>query len=264
MNASHLFLCGVGRSGTTILRTSLGMHPDIYYNNRENNVVQDLLAVAKTNSAVASRKHAMVVEQDEYHRIFRDAISDLLWPDQDLRKRPIQMAAINPSGDQLDCLCEVFPGAHIIGLVRNGIEVVSSRMRYESFAQGKFESHCNVWNRCQGVFEWGQANPDRFRLIRHEWFYDSEQLGKKLDEVFDWLNIEVASQPAAGVLNRLQHPTGSETEILVDFAMLTEQEKAAYFQAKANRWQDWNEEQRDRFKADCGNLMNILGYQMPW
>lgn len=136
----YMFLCAVGRSGTTILRTSLGCHPDIYYNQRENNIVQDLLAVALNNCTQDSRKCSMVVEQSVHDRIFRDAICQLIWPDPALATKPVHMAAINPTGDQLDYLCHVFPTAKITCLVRNGIEVVSSRLRYRSFGSAQLSN----------------------------------------------------------------------------------------------------------------------------
>lgn len=264
MTPRYLFLCGVGRSGTTVLRTSLGLHPEIYYNDRENNIVQDLVAVAQANCTSDSRRYAMVVEQVEYDRIFREAISQLLWPDQQLRSRPIRMAAINPSGDQLDYLCQMFPDAKIIGLVRNGIEVISSRIRYNSFADHEFQSHCDVWNRCLGVSQWGQENPRHFRQIRQEWFYDSTQLNKRLSDVFDWLGVSRSPLPASNILERLHHPTDSMAENLDDFAKMSEHEKKAYFQSRSNRWSEWTESQRSLFTSSCSELMDLLGYDLPW
>lgn len=261
MKPNQLFLCAVGRSGTTILRTSLGLHPDIYYNNRENNVVQDLISVAQLNCTSDSRRFAMVVTQPEYDVVFRTAISDLIWPDHELRQRTTRMAAINPNGDQLDYLRQVFPAAKILCLVRNGIEVISSRMRYPSFAKADFATHCEVWNRSQSVFEWGQANADAFQLIRHDWFYDPQLLSDSLNKLFDGLGISASELPATNILDRLQHPTDSQQ---VDFGAMTAQEKSAYFQSKSDRWKDWTDEQRDTFKTKCGTFMQQLGYVIPW
>lgn len=264
MSNNHLFLCAVGRSGTTILRTSLGLHPQIYYNNRENNVVQDLLSVAEANCTLQSRQYAMVVEQPRYDEIFRKTIADLIWPDHQLRQRTTHMAAINPTGDQLDYLCQLFPEAKILCLVRNGIEVVASRMRYASFSANEFSSHCNVWVRSQSVFKWGQANPERFQLIRHEWFYDSDQITQGLHRLYDCLGIPPFPGVADNILGKLRHPTEVDADSSVDFGRLNSEEKVAYFQAKGDRWRDWNDSQKQIFESICSDFMDELGYSMPW
>ncbi len=277
--ALHLFLCAVGRSGTTVFRTSLGRHPDIYYNDRENNIVMDLQAVAQTNCTVGSRKYAMVVDQARYNSIFRTAITDLIWPDAGLRNRPVQIAAINPIGDQLDYLCEVFPLARIVCLVRNGIEVVSSRMRYESFAGNEFESHCDVWNRSRSVIDWGATNEERFRLFRHEWLYSEPQIRAQLDELYSWLGIMQSDLPADNILSRLHHPTGGLSDssssgnntadpepasAKIDLPCLGDTERTAYFKSKSLRWMDWTPAQRATFESSCGSFMCELGYSIPW
>ena len=190
----YLFLCGVGRSGTTVFRTALGRHPEIYYNGKENNAVHEILNVAQRNCTMESRKFAMQVDQDRYDEIFRNTIEALTWPDEQRRLLPARLAAINPAGEQLDYLRQVFSGSKIICLVRNGIEVVSSRMAFASFAKGSFESHCNVWNRSQPVIVWGQNHSDHFRLIRQEWFYDREILKDRLDDVFQWAGLSLSDQ----------------------------------------------------------------------
>ncbi len=260
----HLFLCAVGRSGTTIFRTSLGLHPDIYYNNRENNVVQDILEVAEKNCKQQSRQYSMVVEQKEYDAVFRSAITQLIWPDRALAARPIRFAAINPAGDQMDYLCQVFPDAKIVCLVRNGIEVVSSRIRYRSFADHEFENHCQVWKRSQPIAQWGEQNPDRFRLFRHEWFYDEFTIRAKLSALSSWMGIRLADEPADNILNCLRHPTQEKETNSPDFEQLSAEEKANYFQEKSERWKSWTEEQRSMFQELCGGFMSELEYEIPW
>ena len=104
----HLFLCGVGRSGTTILRRSLGLHQEIYYEGKENNLIQDVLTVARDNCTLASRKFAMTVDQATYDAAFRRLVQDLVWPDPQGREKPVWMAAINPTEDLMDYLCREF------------------------------------------------------------------------------------------------------------------------------------------------------------
>ena len=50
-----IVISGVGRSGTTALRESLGLHPDVHSTGRENNIIYDVAdtALAAIDSAVA-------------------------------------------------------------------------------------------------------------------------------------------------------------------------------------------------------------------
>ncbi len=260
-----LFLTGVGRSGTTVLRTGLGQHPDIYYNGKENNIVQDLLKVAYHNCTLTSRKFAMVVSQKEYDHIFRDALKALLWPDAVLKTRPCKMAAINFEGNQLDYLGAVFPGCKVLCLVRNGIEVISSRMRHPSFASQSFETHCEVWNRSLGVIRWGASQPDRFRLVRHEWFYQTDLFQPELKALYQWAGISYSELPFNHIAGTLRHPTPSGQTIASDaFIHSSDTEKTHYFLSKRQRWSDWNPQQRQQFETICGEQMQTLDYVIPW
>lgn len=54
-----LLISGVGRSGTSALRFSLGVHRDVQYTGTENNIIHDVMTVALRNCTMASRKTAM-------------------------------------------------------------------------------------------------------------------------------------------------------------------------------------------------------------
>ena len=261
----YLFLCAVGRSGTTVFRTALGQHPEIYYNGKENNAVHDILHVAQRNCSMKSRKFAMQVDQDRYDQIFRQTIEALTWPDEKKNSLPARLAAINPEGEQLDYLRQVFPGSKIICLVRNGIEVVSSRMAFESFAKDSFQSHCDVWNKSRSVIKWGRNHPDHFRLFRQEWFYQKDILKERLHETFQWAELSPSDLPLNHITETLRHPTGGTASIaLNEFASTSEDEKKQYFLSKRDRWSNWSEDQRQMFFGKCGGFMEQLKYEIPW
>ncbi len=262
---TFLFLCGVGQSGTTVLRNGLGVHNQIYYNGFENNLVQDIANVALKNCSLKSRKNAMVVNQSQYDAAFRDLLRSLIWPDVKQSQRPVHMAAINPTPDQLNYLLKLFPNSKYIGLVRNGIEVVSSRMEFRSFAENDFATHCDTWNRSAQVVRWGRKNSDDFKLIRHEWLYAPVKLKQWMQELTDWLAIEPSALPASKILETLQHPTSAVSSIdRQKFSKSTIEDKRNYFLSKRNRWRKWSPQQLAQFQDRCGPAMQTLNYNLPW
>lgn len=256
----RLFVCGVGRSGTTVFRRALGRHPEIYYNGFENNLVQDVVQVARSNWETPSRRHAMVVSPWQYLETFRQLIDDLIWPETESRHRPIWMAAINPVGDQMDFLHQLYPAARFVGLVRNGVQVVGSRMKYESFADHEFENHCRVWMRTQSVQDWGRENPSLFRQFRHEWFYDSQRIQQALAELWQWLAISECEAVWQAFEEPLIHPTG-ETEPAR--GQKASDSRTELFRRKSESWRQWSQQQQRQFTAICGDLMRQLQYPIP-
>ncbi len=257
-----VFQAAVGRSGSTILRHSIGLHPDIYYNGRENNLIQDVASVAHLNCTRASRVYAMKVDQSTYDEKFRNLICDLTWPDQVLATaKPVHFAAINPTAENLDYLCQVFPNMKVVCLVRNGLEVVCSREKYESFSGDEFEIQCRAWIRYEGMLDWGERNPSRFFLFRHEWTYDAVLIAQKLDEMFRWVGIAASEAVLANIRDVIEYMPTTKTPKA--FSKMTSQEKCDYFRATANRFHGWDETQRKRFVEICGGLMQRLGYEIP-
>lgn len=260
-----LFLTGVGRSGTTALRRSLGLHEQVYYNGLENNSVQDVIEVAMRNCTLPTRRKCMAVEQREYNRLFRDLIRKLIWSDSDRSGRPVYMAAINPEANQLDYMRQVFPGCKFVSLVRNGIEVVSSRMKYPSFASASFSTHCKVWNRSAEVHRWATQHPEDCLLLRHEWFYQPQRLNQWMCKLSQMLTIDYSPLPEKQILESLQHPTTSAMPMgQEDFAASTVGDKQRYFHSKRERWRSWTAQQRQRFTDLCAHPMRRLGYELPW
>ena len=260
-----LFLSGVGRSGTTALRRSLGLHEQVYYNGLENNAVQDLIEVAMRNCTLPTRKRCMAIGQREYNLLFRNLIHKLIWPEDERSDRPVYMAAINPQANQLDYMRQVFPGCKFVSLVRNGIEVVSSRMKYPSFAAASFSAHCQVWNRSAEVHRWASCNPEDCLILRHEWFYQPQRMNQWMLKLSNMLGIEYSPLPEQAILQSLQHPTSSRMPMgPADFANSTIQDKKRYFQSKRERWRSWTNQQRQRFTDLCAAPMRQLGYELPW
>ena len=122
--------------------------------------MQDVLDVASHNFHSPSRSCAIVVDQEEYFAAFRELLWRIIWPDPEKRQRRTWLAAINPNPETLEFLQTIFPDAKVIGLIRDGVDMILSRQNYKSFKQNTFESHCQTWIRTQPVIAWGERNAD--------------------------------------------------------------------------------------------------------
>lgn len=244
------------------MRRSIGLHPAVYYNGKENNLIQDIAEVAKRNCTLASRVVAMDVDQPTYDAAFRQLICSLIWPDESLAQRPVHFAAINPTESNLDYLIQMFPNSKVIVLVRNGIEVVCSRTKFDSFANLGFRSHCETWLRSAAMLDWGQRNQDRFFLFRHEWCYDPELIELKINEMLQWAGLPSNSAVVDNIRN--VNDCMPTTQAPREFTEMNDLEKRDYFRAKGERWRKWTEEERSDFIKICGGLMKRLGYSIPF
>jgi hypothetical protein len=233
-----VLLSGVGRSGTTALREALGRHPLVHSTGSENNIIYDVIDAARRNCVSQSRRHAMRVDEPTYNGLFRELILKLLWPEPrgTPPQRLLAFSALTPC--RADYLCRVFPGARIVYLVRDGIEVVASRMLYPSFSQLPFEWQCEVWAESADIVEWAGGR-DNLTVLRHEHLHGDQALAA----LWPFLGLD----PEPGCLDHLRgirhHPT---------------------LPHRGDRWRDWTEQQRDVFVEICGNAMRCFDYAIPW
>ncbi|MFN7137972.1 MAG: sulfotransferase [Limisphaerales bacterium] len=268
MSAPKYFLfCGVGRSGTTALRKALGLHPEIYYNGMENNIVQDVVACALRNCTMSSRKESMVVSQEQYDSHFRRLLTDILWPEEEKREGKTLLCSYNPGADIADYMVQLFGSCKILYIVRNGIEVVASRQRFSSFAHNAFPDQCDVWLRSKGMLDWGRQHPEVFKEFRYEWLNDETQIHARLSDVFQWFGLTQTDICANHVLSNRYHPTLDPNDTKVVNAEYAGQDSSVRQKMSAerqDRWKCWTPEERQIFEQKCGAFMQELGYPLPW
>ena len=251
-----LVLSGVGRSGTTALRMSLGVHPEIVYNRSENNILMDLLETGLHNCTYFSRKTSMQMGQERYDKAFRNMILNVLYPRPrfsfSMPKRWMALSDINPR--LAGYLRQLFPEVRVVYIVRNGIEVVSSRMSFEGFKDRPIEWQCDVWAKSAEMAAWGQQQ-DNFFLIRHETLLNRETALHVFSSLWDWLGLKDEPVCVEALWSNSYHPTtfsGEDTRSSIDLCH------------RDQRWKYWTGEQRQAFEVRCGAAMEFFGYEMPW
>jgi hypothetical protein len=248
------FSPGVGRSGTTALRLSLGLHPKIV-TTWPRTTSSDLLATGLRNCTYPSRKASMQMSQRKYDKTFRNTL--LRSFSAPALFSPLPKAWMAHSDITLPLagyLRQLFPALRIVYIVRNGIEVVSSRMLFEGFKDRPFEWQCEVWAKAAEMIRWG-ATQDHFFLIRHEELLSQNTSSRVLDNLWSFLGLKPEQRCADALRNQWYHPTKSPLEAA---------EVADNPQTRAQRWRFWNEAERQCFIDHCAEAMTFLGYDLPW
>jgi len=250
-----ILLSGIGRSGTTAARRALTCHPLLDSTGQENNIIYDLLETSRRNRTMPPRRYAMRVPEERYLKLFTSLILDLLWPAPRGDRPAALLAFSNLTPDRADELKILFPDSRIVYIVRNGIEVISSRLLFETFGHMTFEDHCRVWRNAEAMARWGAPRADFF-LIRHEELLDEGSAGAVFDALWPFLELARCPDCLASLIgDRRAHPTVHPDESCADSADLTK---------RRERWKYWSRGQRDHFEAECGQAMRAFGYGIPW
>ncbi|MDE0839941.1 MAG: sulfotransferase, partial [Kiritimatiellae bacterium] len=179
---------------------------------------------------------------------------NLLWPEPKRgRARPNALVATSDMGaDRVEFLCQMFPECRIPYIVRNGIEVLASRMENKNFKDVPFEAHCHIWVRSYGMALWG-ANREEFVVVRHEALVDNPD--KTVAEALSSCGLSYHADCVNAVAGTRFHPTAAAGESA---------EAGADLKQRHQRWEGWSEAQRTTFSTICGEAMDYFGYPMPW
>lgn len=247
---------GIGRSGTTALRNAIETHPAIAGTGRENNVVHDVLEAARFNCSSPSRAYAMRTTAAEYDGAFRRLVLELLWPESAAQRSKKPSPALLHcftalTVERLGYLRRLFPGVRVVHIVRNGIEVVASRIRFEGFRHHSFEGQCRVWAGNAELWRESGASEDAL-VVRHEEL--RAEPAATMGRVFGFLGLVTHAGATDLLTGKVFHPTPDEPAE----AELTSLEQ------RATRWTGWTEEERATFSEICGGAMREMGYEIPW
>lgn len=255
-NVPLLLVTGQGRSGTTVLTKAIAEHPDIYSNRVESNVMKDVLLAGRSSSTVPSRVRQMVLSREEHDLVFRRMLLSLLfpadgWQAQNLPGSLSTFSAMNPEAAEF--ALTVFPGLHFANIVRNGVEVVASRMVHRVLGQHSFHEHCLAWAAAAEMVRWGQSRDD-FTLIRHEALLEQESCRSTFAQLFERCRLPDSPASSDYVSGNRFNQTSYESEGGSDQDRLT---------TRQQRWNHWTADQRKQFVDLCGEGMEFFGYSLP-
>lgn len=129
IKGNPIFVGGVPRSGTTLLRVILDTHPNIFCGT-ELRVVQVLAQLWRNawESAADPLRESYGVDAEDFRAIFRDLILSFLKPAWEKSGKP-RLAEKTPSNFLAFAeLRALFPDSPLIHIIRDGRDVVTSRI----------------------------------------------------------------------------------------------------------------------------------------
>ena len=258
-----ILVSGQARSGTTILTRAIGAHPQILSNNRENVWLRDLMAVVVDTLEDTSRVRQLSVESEEFLQAFRMTALKMLFPGS-LTEGATGIKALSTFSslreDMFPALPRFLPNFRLLNIVRNGIEVVASRLKHTHISKaGDFRTHCVAWAHSIDIVHWfGQRRElkDRFFLVRHEQLLNPESCQELFGRVQQRFGLDRSDTCDLFVRDNFVSRNDRDEE-------QSPQTKQGA-ESRSSLWQDWTVEQRNEFEEVCGSAMDELGYGIPW
>lgn len=251
-----ILITGIGRSGTTVVTKSIQQHPEVYSNGVESNAISDFMSAALKNCTLESRKRQLVVTQETYEKEVQDFLLRIRFPvDQSPAKTPKALSTFTAmTSDVAEFANSVFGKVVWVCIIRNGIEVVSSRMAHRNFGKQSFRENCLTWNRAGDMFGWANTHENAV-VLRHEELHQPVLADQKLARLFGKAGIE-NNPKCLDYFSRVKRNSTSVEK---------ESEKVQQdLTLRHERWKFWTDEERETFKEVCGSQMELMGYPIPF
>ncbi len=163
IRGSPIFVGGVPRSGTTLLRVILDTHPRVFCGT-ELRVIQSLAHLWRNawESAARPLKEGYGIEAEDFRRIFRDLILSFLNPAWERSGKP-RLAEKTPSNFlAFTELRLLFPESPLIHIIRDGRDVVTSRVERDLDAEPDTDPVAIASLRAR---MWADAMAQRARMV---------------------------------------------------------------------------------------------------
>ena len=220
--------------------------------------MNDVLHAGFRSSTIQSRIRQMVLPRADHDRVFKRMLYELLfpthaWDEQHNGTLPAALSTfsgMNP--ESAEFAVQSLSGIHFANIVRNGIEVVASRMAHRVMKQHPFEDQCKAWACGQAMAQWGEGRED-FTLIRHEELLEEWTCRKTFENLFQRCGLAHDESAANYILNTKRNQTSYQQE----------SDQQTDLSDRQQRWNFWTDQQKQTFRDLCGETMDFFGYSIP-
>jgi hypothetical protein len=269
-----IFIEGASRSGTSVLLQAIGKHRHILSTTGEAPLLtsiggivhlfeyENLIVRKYYNESLKFEKKYLY---DRMRGLSFEIACGSYWGAKFLVKKLIEnpnrfaqkkrwAAKTFPNEKVAKGLLHLFPQAKFVHIVRNGLEVVGSLMRFRGFRDRSFDENCRRWknNICEQQY---LKSLDAAITVKHEDLVGEPQTF--FSRIFHFLgepdDRDVSKFVSRTIVHPLDQPTQT-TSIGVKQEFLSR--KPAYLK--------WTQEERKTFKDVCSEAMDVAGYDMPF
>jgi|GEM_PF-1378280 len=266
-----IFIVGCGRSGTSVLLQSLGAHRNILSLPGEAPFLTSIGGAACLfNGPESEYYNASLKVKPSYLRtqlsqlgletsggqslaikhVIKKITSQKTWRFSSIRH---WAAKTFPDEAVAEGLLSVYPNGKYLYIVRNGLEVVNSMMKFHGFKDNDFKDHCLTWSRAAKAFNYLSSSDSSF-LIRHEHLVENPK--QVFSELFNFLGLPYDRSCAAYAESTLVHPLDGprqEAPNILD-----------KLKSRSSPYHDWTSSQQEIFCTLCSDEMKALGYPIPY
>jgi hypothetical protein len=264
---SPVFIIGQYRSGTTIIKNSIGSHKSVYLNAFESPALNDLGKVAYKYKNLDFYRTSTLIGEKRFKRkirllMFESYIGDLYSLRKELGKlRRFNfsifnckkwVASVSPTEKQYLGLIYIYPALKSIYIYRNGIEQVNSCMNHASFNHDSFQNHCIYWVNYINKFKYLEGFENNLLIRQTELLEKPEFTFRR---IMEFLNLDFDNSCVEFCKNNVIHPLGEHS--------LKDTNAKQYFNQRGSAWYKWSSLQKKKFRAICGEKMKEYGFEIP-
>lgn len=267
-----LIVIGVGRSGTTPLRTAIHQHSGVLIASGHCPMIPWFGKAAYQYSAGSSSSYYQrytALASDELKARLRDICLDCVWNDEELFKVTNTKTSSNasrldyagirrwgtracPDQQAAAGLSWLFPGTAFVHIVRNGIEVVHSMSKYKAYRHLDFGKRCLLWadriSREHFLSSLAECFPIRFEDML-------ERPEAVMAALQTFLDLPHEDAPARFLAQNLVHPLSGPTVRANPLSVHRQRQPAFAL---------WSADELNIFRSTCGHAMALLNYPMPF
>ncbi len=261
IRGNPIFIGGVPRSGTTLLRVILDTHPRIFCGT-ELRVIQSLAHLWRNawESAAGPLKEGYGIEDEDFRVIFRELILSFLLPAWEKSGKP-RLAEKTPSNFlAFNELRRLFPDSPLVHIIRDGRDVVTSRVERDLDAEPDTDPvaiaalRARMWADAMGLRDRMVADP---RFASHYFELRYEDLVRDPRRVLEQLFAFLGEEFDADVLGfyRIERNVDGTEEWSADAV------RRPIFTDSIGRYRtDLAPEALDAVLANAGPALRALGY----
>lgn len=251
-----IFLVAVGRSGSTALQNALGLHSQVTSSGLEAPIIHRFGDLVNSYFAHDTKKEYyqanLAIDASEFtidlqKIMYKSAIGNAKLK----TKYWITKAFITESSFQgLDI---VFPKAKYIFLIRNGIDVIHSRTKFNKDNKVDFERYCINWSKENENYQYLVQCPKSI-FIKYEALVDDYK--GILQSIYKHIDINSELKPKEYLEQNLVHSLGNKGIEKIDVQSTLQNRIPAY-----SKWDKWK---KQCFKKHCNDTMLNYGYKIPF